>query len=185
MKIKHIKNFVLAGMAALIMSSCLPDDVVLYDGPLMVEFALQSGNPGANYSWNSTGRFWAGEIRGAARADTAVQVQLIGPHQTQALEIGYYVASEVFRDFSRNRLVAHQPEGEEGADWVRLQTTAVAGTDYTLLDGGVITIPANSSFGKLRLSTSPTGDRFLYIVLTERDLKPNVNANIFRLRIRP
>ncbi len=185
MRFKYFKRTALAVLMALIMVGCMDDNITLYDGPPLVEFALQSGNPRANYSWNSTGRFWAGEIRGTAFPDTAVQVQLIGPHQSQAIEVGYYIAQEVYRDFSKNRLVAQQPEGVEGADWVKLVTTATEGTDYQLLDGGVITIPAGSSFGKLRLSTSPTGDRFLYIVLTERDLKPNVNANIFRLRIRP
>lgn len=185
MKYRIFKISIISLLAAIILGGCFPDNVTVYDGPLLVEFSNLSGNPSVNYTWNSTGRFWSGEIRGAAVADTALQVQLIGPHQKRSLEIGYYIAPEVFRDISINRLVPEQPAGVEGTDWVKLTTTGVAGTDYTLLDGGVISIPANSSFGKMRFSTSPTGDRMLYIVLTERDLKPNVNARIFRLRIRP
>ena len=96
-----------------------------------------------------------------------------------------YVAPEVYRNISRNRLEPTQPEGVEGTDWVKLVTTAVAGVDYDLSDSGEVTIPANSSFGKMRFTTFPTGDRFMYIVLSELDIKPSINARIFRLRIRP
>lgn len=185
MKYRYLKKAILYSLLAIVLSSCFDDNVTVYDGPLLVEFSNLSGNPTVNYSWNSTGRFWATEIRAAAIADTAIQVQLIGPHQKAPLKIGYYIAPEVFRNTISNRLEVNQPAGVEGIDWVKLTTTAIAGTDYNLLDGGEITIPAKSSYGKLRLSTSPTGDRYMYIVLTEMDIKPNVNANIFRLRIRP
>jgi hypothetical protein len=184
MKYKIFKKAFLGGLIALMLSSCLPDNVTVYEGPLLVEFSNLSGNHLVNYSWNSTGRFWSGEIRGVAHPDTAIQVQMIGPHQTRPLKIGYYVAPEVYRNISKNRLEPEQPEGVEGVDWVRLLTTAVEGVDYNLLDGGEITIAPNNSFGKLRLSTSPSGDRLMFIVLTEMDLQPSINARVFRLRIR-
>jgi hypothetical protein len=184
MKFKIFKKAILACLFALMLSSCLPDNVTVYDGPLLVEFSNLSGNHLVNYSWSSTGRFWNTEIRGEL-PDTAVQVQLIGPHQTLPLKIGYYVAPVVYRNISKNRLEPEQPEGVEGTDWVMLTTTAVEGVDYNLLDGGEIVFQPNSSFAKLRLSTSPTGDRLMFIVLTEMDLQPSINARVFRLRIRP
>ena len=185
MKFRYFRKAFLSVMAALAFTACLPDNVTVYDGPLFVEFALQSGNPTANYSWSSSGRFWNTEIRGTAFPDTAIQYQLIGPHQSVPLQVGYYIAPEVYRDLSINILTPTQPEGVEGTDWTRLVTTAVEGVDYQLLDGGVSTLPANSSFGKLRFSTSPTGDRMMYFVLTEKDVLPSNNARVFRLRLRP
>jgi hypothetical protein len=185
MKFRYFRKVFLSVMAALAFTACLPDNITVYDGPLLVEFALQSGNPAANYSWSSTGRFWSTEIRGEVVPDTAIQFQLIGPHQSMPLQVGFFVAPEVFRDLSLNILTPTQPAGVEGTDWTRLITTAVEGVDYQLLDDGVATIPANSSFGKIRFSTSPTDDHYMYFVLTERDVLPSNNARVFRLRIRP
>ena len=185
MKVRYIRKVFFNVMLAVVFTACLPDNITVYDGPLLVEFALQSGNPTAHYSWSSSGRFWSTEIRGSLRPDTAIQYQLIGPHQRMPLQVGYYIAPEVYRDLSLNVLTPTQPAGVEGTDWVRLLTTAVEGVDYQLLDGGISTLPANSSFGKLRFTTSPTGDRMMYFVLTEMDVTPSNNARVFRLRIRP
>lgn len=152
-----------------------------YDGPPVVEFSNLSGNTSVNYTWSSTGSFWNTTINGN-HADTALQVSLVGTHQKQNREIGYYVADKVYRDINSNKLVLEQPDHDQ---WVLLETTAVANVDYTILDNGIATIPANSSFGKLRFSTTPTADRYLYVVLTKRDLEPSENYKIFRLRIRP
>lgn len=183
MKKRYLDKLIIFSLGLVLLSGCFPDNVKVYDGPLLAEFSNLSGNHLVNYSWNSTGRFWAAEIRGTR--DTAIQVQMIGPHQKAPLKIGYDVAPEVYRNIARNRLEPTQPPGVEGTDWVKLVTTAVAGVDYNLSDGGEITIPAGSSFGKMRFTTSPTGDRYMYIILTEMDIKPNINARIFRLRIRP
>ena len=183
MKNKYLKKALIYSLGLILLSGCFPDNVKVYDGPLLVEFSNLSGNNLVNYTWNSTGRFWSAEISGVT--DTAIQVQLIGPHQEAPLKIGYYVAPEVYRNISKNRLDPPQPSGVEGTDWVKLVTTAVEGIDYNLSDGGEVTIPANSSYGKMSFTTSPTGDRFMYIVLSELDLKPSINARIFRLRIRP
>lgn len=183
MKYRYLKKTILYTLVLTILSGCFPDNVKVYDGPLLVEFSNLSGNQLVNYSWSSTGRFWSTEIRGAQ--DTAVQVQMIGPHQNAPLKIGYYIAPEVYRNISKNRLEPTQPSGVEGTDWVKLVSTAVEGVDYNLSDGGEITIPANSSFGKMRFTTSPTADLYMYIVLTEIDIKPSINARVFRLRIRP
>jgi hypothetical protein len=185
MKKIRFKNIVISSFIALLLTACMPDNVTVYDGPLLAEFSNLSGNPTVNYAWSSTGRFWNTEIRGANRPDTALQVQLIGTHQSTPLKVGYYVAPQVFRDISKNRLTPDQPEGVEGTDWVRLTTTAVEGVDYTILDGGVVTFAPNSSFTKMRFSTTPTADRMMYIVLQEMDIKPSINARVFRLRIRP
>jgi len=167
---------------AMLNQSCFENlNDMRYDGPPVVEFSNLSGSPSVNYSWSSTGSFWNTTINGA-HADTALQVSLVGAHQKQSMEIGYYVADKVYRDINSNKLVLEQPGHDQ---WVLLETTAVADVDYTLLDNGIATITANSSFGKLRFSTSPTADHYMYIVLTKRDLAPSENYKIFRLRIRP
>ena len=149
-----------------------------YDGPPVVEFSNLSHD---NASWTSVGAHWSALIEGDD-PDAAIQVAHVGPHQAQDKEIGYYVADQLYRDTDANRLRVEQPDHDE---WVLMETTAEEGVDYNILDGGIITIPANSSFGPLSMELTPTGDVELFIVLEERDLAPSENYKFFRLNIMP
>ncbi len=152
-----------------------------YKGPPVVEFSNLSHN---NASWVSVGSFWAAtvNINDGVVGDAAIQVALVGPHKAQSRQIGYYVVDQLYRDTDANRLTTEQPDHDE---WVLLETTATAGTDYSIQDGGVITIPANSSFGSMDMEIFPSDEIVMYIVLEERDLAPSENYKFFRLTLRP
>lgn len=181
---KYLFGLIILFSSSLFFTACDLNDFT-YDGPPVVEFSNQTGT-NLKYVWTSSaGNIWTGEIRGINHPDTAVAVALVGPHQKRPMEIGYFVAPEVFRNLSTGKTSLTQPEGDEGVQWVRMLTTATEGVDYTIRNNGIGSIAANSSFGRLPIGTSPTGDRFLYLVLQERDLKPSENYKIFRLRIRP
>ena len=149
-----------------------------YDGPPVVEFSNLSHD---NASWTSVGAHWSAVIEGYD-PDAAIQVALVGPHQAEDNEISYYVADQLYRDTDANRLRVEQPDHDE---WELMETTAEEGVDYNILDGGVITIPANSSFGSLSMELTPTEDVELFIVLEERDLAPSENYKFFRVNISP
>ncbi len=180
---KNIKRFiislaVLTGIG-LITQSCFEDlNDFTYDGPPVVEFSNLSHEEA---SWTSVGAHWSAVIEGDHQ-DAAIQVALVGPHQAEDKEISYYVADQLYRDTDANRLRLEQPEHDE---WELMETTAVEGVDYNIQDGGMITIPANNSFGSLSMELTPTDDVELFIVLEERDLEPSQNYKFFRLNIVP
>jgi hypothetical protein len=166
---------------ALIHQSCFEDlNDFTYDGPTLAEFSHLSYNEG-EADWESVGSYWTATITGATD-NAPLQVSMVGPQKNEAVEVGYYIAEQVYRDTEANKLRIEQPDHE---NWVSLETTAVEGTDYNILDNGIITIPANSSFGPLNMELTPSDSRSLFIVLEERDIKPSENYKIFRLNIEP
>ena len=150
-----------------------------YQGPRIVEFSHLTHE---NASWGVTGSYWRTTIR-EDTPDAELQVSMIGPQHTEPLEIGYYITEEVYRDHDKNKLVLEQPEHDNFDHW---PTDAVEGVDYNILDNGIITIPANSSFGTINIELNiPEERRTLFLVLEERDVIPSENYKIFRLRIQP
>ncbi len=150
-----------------------------YQGPRVVEFSHLTHE---NASWSTNGSFWGATIR-EDTPDAELQVSMIGAQNAQPLEIGYYIAEEVYRDHDENKLVLEQPGHDRFDHW---PTDAVEGEDYNILDNGIITIPANSSFGTISIGlTIPVERRTLFLVLEERDVIPSENYKIFRLRIQP
>ncbi len=161
-----------------VFSACEENDLT-YDSPSLVEFSNLSSDPEA--VWVSTGSIWATTLTG--NHDPAhLKVSLITPQKDHAVEIGYYIADHVYYDLDNNKTTTRLPDHD---NWEFLETTAVAGEDYLVQDGGVITIPAYNSFGELSLELFSTADRIMYLVLEERDVKPSDNYKIFRLRITP
>lgn len=182
---KNMKKLILSifvlSAVAIINNACFEDlNDTSYDGPLVAEFSHLS-NTEDEADWISTGSFWATTLSGDYN-DAPLQVSLVGPHQDNDLEVGYYIADEVYRDQNENELTVEQPDHDE---WELLETTAVEGEDYDILDEGIITISANSSFGPISMELTPTEERVMYIVLEERDIKPSENYKIFRLTIQP
>jgi hypothetical protein len=174
----HKKLLLLFSLLMLVITSCDLNDLT-YSGPALVEFSNISSEPPA--SWVSIGSIWATTLTGNFER-APLQVALITPQQNHAVEIGYYVADHVYHDLDANKITTILPEHE---NWTFLETTGVAGEDYQIRDGGIITIPVGSSFGQISIELFPTTDRTLYLVLEERDVKPSENYKIFRLRIRP
>ena len=89
------------------LGGCFQDEDNTYQGPLQVEF-----KPLARTVNNGSGL-------------QVINVQLIGPHQAQPLNVRAVRAPE---------------------------STAVEGVHYDLIDGGQFQIPAQSSFGEVRVN---------------------------------
>lgn len=178
---KLILSIFVLSVVAIINNACFEDlNDTSYDGPLVAEFSHLS-NTEDEAEWISTGSFWATTLSGDYD-DSPLQVSLVGPHQGEDKEVGYYIADEVYRDTDDNKLKLDEPDHDE---WELLETTAEEGTDYDIQDDGIITIPANSSYGPISMELTPTEERVMYIVLEERDIKPSENYKIFRLTIQP
>ncbi|GAA4312890.1 hypothetical protein [Nibribacter koreensis] len=125
-----MKNkFIIGSLFALAIgfTSCdLEEEDKSYDGPLQVEY---DSSPASAYRKSFT-------LSGPTRRDS-FKVQLIGPHQSEAINGTYKVdpnAKKITDPNNTNPLLDN----------------AVEGTDFTLVDGGKYTIPANSSFGYVK-----------------------------------
>ncbi|MFO8234113.1 MAG: hypothetical protein R6U04_01725 [Bacteroidales bacterium] len=178
---KIILSIIVLSAVAIVNNACFEDlNDTSYDGPLVAEFSHLSDTED-EADWISTGSFWATTLTGDY-TESPLQVSLVGPQQGEDKEVGYYIADEVYRDQDDNKLKLDEPDHD---DWELLETTAVEGEDYDIPDEGVITIPANSSFGPISMELTPTEERVMYIVLEEMDIKPSENYKIFRLTIQP
>ena len=129
-------------LVAVALTGCFEDMVErkTYDGPLQVEFAQyhQPYAPAAtNANWISTVVF-PHDAPAGATVELPLTLQLIGPHQSSALEIGYVVADE-----------------RTNATGTTFTTTAVSNTHYSLPQGGRATFDANSSHTTLDVVVSP------------------------------
>jgi|GEM_PF-1357570 hypothetical protein len=201
---KKIIRTLLAGMVLIAFGLTLPgceQESLVYDGPPVVEFSNFSWGLALgtavqpHYSWATVGNFWFTEIRGV-RADTSLQVQLIGPHHPHDLTLSYRVADTVFRLVARNFISLTRPDSIDGrlavagTDFIVTPTTATPAM-YSILNNGNIIIPANSSFGRLRIGLDPTTiplpvttTRDIWLVLEPGTVAPAENYRVFRLRIR-
>ncbi|HAJ98783.1 MAG TPA: hypothetical protein DCM62_02040 [Bacteroidales bacterium] len=202
---KKIIRTLLASLVLIALGLTLPSceqESLVYDGPPVVEFSnfswglALSTAAQPHYAWVGTGAHWSTEIRGV-RPDTSIQVQLIGPHHPHDLTLSYRVADTVFRLIARNIIVTSRPTVlEDGTpavvlrDFVVIPRTATPEM-FTVLNNGNITIPANSSFGRLRIGLNPatiplpvTTTRDLWLVLEPGTVAPAENYRVFRLRIR-
>jgi len=213
---KKTGRFLLAGLIAFFLSVILPgceQESHIYDGPPVVEFSnfswgldhATTARP--HYTWVGTGAFWATTIAvPPAGIDTSLQVQLVAPHHPHDLTLSYRIVDSVFRLIARNIIVLTPPDSidgrpaEVGRDFVILPTPAMRAlpANFTVLNNGEITIPANSSFGRLRFRLDPAAlptvpaapaaiplasNREIWIVLEPGTVEPSANFRIFRLRI--
>ncbi|HSV75943.1 MAG TPA: hypothetical protein VLH37_02820 [Bacteroidales bacterium] len=209
---KKTRKFLLAGLIALSLCMIMPgceQESHIYDGPPVVEFSNFSWglDPATtarpHYTWIGTGAFWAATISGV-RADTSLQVQLVGPHHKDTLWLSYRVVDTVYRQIARNIIVVTRPVNADG-------TPMVTGTDYVVLttnayntavtprvpmftvrNNGRIFIAPGSSTGRLRIGldpatipppVAPTNFRDIWIELLPGTVQPSQNFRIFRLRI--
>jgi len=202
---KKTGRFLLAGIIVLSLSVMLTgceQESHIYDGPPVVEFSNFSwglAHPTTaqpHYTWVGTGSFWATEIRGV-RADTSLQVQLVAPHQPVDVTLSYRVVDTVLRHIALNTIMLTRPvlnaDGTPAVAGVHFIVTPTTATPamYTVLNNGNITIPAGSSFGRLRIGLNPTTiplpvttTRDIWIALEPGTVQPSANFRVFRLRIR-
>ncbi|QHL88651.1 hypothetical protein GU926_14930 [Nibribacter ruber] len=133
-----MKNkFILGSLLALAIgfTSCdFEEEDESYDGPLQVEF---DSTPASAYRKSFT-------LAGATRIDS-FKVQLIGPHQSEAIN------GTIKVDPNAKKIT--DPNGTN-----LLLDNAVEGTDFTLTNGGKYIIPANSSFGYVKYTMIKPAD---------------------------
>jgi hypothetical protein len=157
-----MKNkFIIGSLFALALgfTSCnLEEEDESYDGPLQVEF---DSSPASAYRKS----FTISGAAGATRIDS-FKVQLIGPHQSEAI----------------NGTIKVDPNAKKITDPNNaniLLDNAVEGTDFMLSNGGKYTIPSNSSFGYVKYTMVKPADgriKVLGLELQETD-KVKVSFN--------
>jgi len=146
MRYKILIQAFVFGLTAIMLSGCFPDNDMTYDGPLQVEFKptsdTQSMSDGVSYS---------------------AHIQLIGPHQNEAITVYYEVDTE--------------------------NSTAVEGEHFELGDLTSV-IPANSSFGSIEINAIKENiddsQPVLYLRLIDSDqLRAARNYDTLELTLRP
>lgn len=184
---KVFSFFIIISLFAL--SSCIKNEEKLYTNQL-AEFDATSWNANAagvtypiltripafnraaSTSLDSTLRRFSSTIR--------VRVNLLGPTSKQEQTVGYSTFASPITSISfPATLTAQTPTTAAGTLTV---SDAIAGTHYTVLSG-MVTIPADSSFGYINVPILNAGAtagqaRFLGLQLNEAGtVKPSVNYN--------
>jgi hypothetical protein len=155
-------------------ASCEKADLT-YKGPTVVEFAPISTSSTYTSAFSSTIK----QAVYTVNLDTLeLTVNLVGPQSKKDIRVEYTLVTDKVVDFP-------------SATYFIDPTTAVEGTHYSFLPArssganGVVTIPANSSFGKIRLNTfaaqvSPdVSKRVVLKLLPTADVAVNPNYQYF------
>ncbi len=170
--IKIISGILL--LALIGFNSCEKADLT-YKGQTVVEFAPLTTSSTYTSAFTSTIK----QANYIVTIDTLeLTVNLVGPQQNKDITVEYTLVTEKINDFP-------------SATYFIDPTTAVEGTHYSFLPArtgsanGVITIPANSSFGKVKLNTfaaqvSPdVSKRVVLKLLPTADVAVNPNFQYF------
>lgn len=193
-----MKRILLYISLPLILGSCIKQIDKRYTGNSVVEFdatTLNSVAAGVSYpiltripfggrpivaAADSTLRRWSGTVR--------IRINLVGPQSDEDQTVGYKVfgGSPVATIAYGATLTAAQapPTGQTPSQPAATLTVtdAIAGTHYTALSG-MVTIPANSSYGYIDVAVRNNGAaagqaKFLGLQLdSSGTLKPNPNYN--------
>ena len=189
MVMKKYSIYLVAGITALIFSSCIKQIDKTFQGATVVELdatPLNSVATGQVYpiltriarhsvpiaTSDSTLRRLNGTVR--------VRVNLVGPQTSSDQTIGYKIFNSPITSISFPATATGQTPSSPAATLA--VSTAVPGTHYTALTG-LCTIPANSSFGYIDVAILNPGAtagqaRFVGIQLDSTgSLKPNPNYN--------
>ncbi len=160
-----MKTKVLYGVLALlslVVTACFDDRIITYDGPAQVEF---EATVRTNPAVGRTYPLLSTSNSVTAGPTVVTQLNLVGPHRSSDLTV---------------RVLPETPP-----------TTAPA-SSYTLLNGGNVVIPANTSVGSLSIAvaraTSATAaltNLVLVIDSTSTDYKANSNYRRLGYTIRP
>lgn len=173
MKIKNLLLIIPFILVSLFLTSCFPEDELAYSGPAVVEFknhTLGMGNAvltargivtQAGTQTDSTRTVLLN-----VRTTDTIYVQLVGPHQSQAINLDYSV---------------------------RASSTAVEGTHYNFAVANTrqVTIPANSSIGYILInpvanSLPAVGDqvRIDIDLLGNSSFPTSVKYDVFKVTLR-
>lgn len=186
-KLNMKKYISLLTISALLFASCIKNDPVIYTSSVaeIDPTALNANAAGLTYpimsrvvrdgratstTADSTLRRYAQTVR--------IRINLVGPQSKKDETVGYETFASPVTSFNFPATISGQTPSAPAA--VLAITNAAAGTNYAALPG-IVTIPANSSFGFINLSILPTGPtagegRFIGIRLNASgSIKPSVN----------
>ena len=167
------KNITVSGILLLTMMtfmSCERADLT-YKGKTVVEFAPRSTSSTYTSSFSATIKQ---AVYVSSQDTLELTVNLVGPQQNKDIKVEYTLVTEKLNNF---------PASSYFID----PTTAIEGMHYNFVpartgsENGTITIPANSSFGKVKLNTlnsqaAPDVSKRVVIKLlptSEVDINPN------------
>jgi hypothetical protein len=123
-----LKNLVFAAGAALLLTACMEDRDLSYQGPDQLEFKNPRAGFGVQPANNVANTVSARTVRQGVGRDS-ILVQLIGAQKSQPIDINYEIDAT---------------------------TTAVEGTNFNIIGTkGKATIPANSSAGYIYVQFLP------------------------------
>jgi hypothetical protein len=156
------------------LSSCEKTDNT-YKGPSVVEFAPISTSSTYTSAYSMTIK----QANYIVTLDTLeLTVNLVGPQQNKDINLEYTLLTQKVNDFP-------------SATYFIDPTSAVEGTHYNFLPArtgganGTITIPANSSFGKIKLNTlaaqvaPDVSKRVVVQLISTPDIQVNPNFQYF------
>lgn len=193
------------GIAALMLPSCIKEDVKSFTGTTVVEFdaaAVNVTTAGTTYPILT-------RIPTAARplttADSTlrrlnnktiqIRINLVGPQSGKDETVGYNVFTTspvptvAFPATSTASQIPPSGQTPTRAAGTLTYADAVSGTHYSIASTGTITIPANSSFGYINVTILPSAAtagqaRFLGLELNDLgSVKPNPNYKTVGLAI--
>jgi hypothetical protein len=157
--INKIKNFYYIGIITLIsFSSCVKDTTnITYNGPDLVEFA----NPNYIAPLNPIAKTITTTtiVAGSPRADSMF-IQLVGPQRNVDTKVNFEIDA---------------------------LSTAVVGTDYTLITPSPAIIPANTSGIKVRVTVNKVSaqKKIIFNIISGDNVTPSVNFKTFTFTLNP
>jgi hypothetical protein len=173
------KLSLLSAFALLLLNSCEENDPI-YKGPLQVEFAPLSTSSTYTSAFGKTVK----QNLFLSTVDTVeLKIQLVGPQQSRDMTVEYNIVADTVKNFP------------VGATTYLAPTNAVEGTHYVFIPArsgaanGVVTIPANSSFGYIKLNSiagqvaPDVNKRVLIQLLPTDDLIVNPNYQYLTVTI--
>jgi hypothetical protein len=190
------KNSILliVGLASLILTSCIKEDIKTFQGESVVEIdaaVLNTRPAGVTYpiitripvgsrppitSSDSTIR------RLNTTRDISIRINLVGPHSSKDETVAFRIFDTPPVATVAFALTATGQTPSAGSATLTM-TSAIPNTHFIIAASGIITIPANSSYGYIDvklLNNGPTASsaRFLGIeLIAGGSIRPNPNYN--------
>ncbi|MDJ1504426.1 hypothetical protein [Xanthocytophaga agilis] len=168
MKINYIA-IVLLAVSSILMSSCMEEEDFHYTDPTLVEFKNDRFGLTAQPANNTANTFNSRTVKQGLVRDS-ILVQLVGPQKSVETEINYVV---------------------DGPNSSNAVTTAEEGINFNFeTTKGKVIIPANSSFGYIKLSLlsgiaegETQTKRIVFTLMGNEDIGPSQNYKIFTYTI--
>lgn len=198
-------HFIYLWFISLMLVSCIKEDVKSYTGQTVVEFdaaAVNAATAGSTYpiltriptasrpltTADST-------LRRLNNKTIQIRINLVGPQSSKDETVGYDIITTspvptiAFPATSTASQIPPTGQTPTRSSGTLTFADAVSGTHYNVAGSGIITIPANSSFGYIDVTILPSSAtasqaRFVGFELNDKgSIKPNPNYNKVGLAI--